>query len=283
MKPLVSVICLCHNQSRFVEEAIRSVWAQTYEAVELVVVDDGSMDGSQEVIQRVLTERPDVKFVKIGESIGNCEAFNRGWRQSAGQFLIDLAADDVLEPERIRVGVEALQSTGAGVTFCDCLLIAEDGQPIRTHYDRDKDGKLLEQVPDGDVYEDLVRRYFICPPGMMFAREVIEQLNGYDESLSYEDFDFWVRSSRTFRYAFTDAVLVKRRVVKGSLSASQEFFRNSHALSTLIVCQKAHALNRTSAEHRALRDRCWAQIRQCIKKGNVELIPHYLKIIRSSR
>ena len=116
----------------------------------------------------------------------------------------------------------------------------------------------------------------------MFRREVIEALDGYDETLGYEDFDFWVRSAREFNYVYSNQVLAKKRVLKNSLSRSQTKYRNGHQQSTLVVCRKALGLNRTKTEGKALKKRCWYEIRQCVRRGNIGLIPSYFSIIQKS-
>ncbi len=272
--PLVSIICLCHNQAPYVEEALQSAIDQTYKNLQLIVVDDGSTDGSQEVIQNFLKKYPKIPFLAIQENLGNCAAFNKGWRVSKGEYLIDLAADDILLPDRVNIGVDRLEQSRAGVHFSDALLVDKEGKELSRHNER-----FLEIIPEGNVYCNLVSRYWICPPTMMFRRNVIESLNGYDESLAYEDFDFWVRSSRDFHYAYSDEILVKKRLLKSSHARSQEEFRNSHQRSTLVVCKKILKMNRTKEEGRALKTRCWHEIRQCIKKGNLGLIPDYLSVI----
>lgn len=273
--PLVSVICLCHNQAAFVEEALQSVLSQTYPTVELIIVDDSSTDGSKDRIREFLRDHPHVPFVDHALPQGNCRAFNSGWRMSSGKYVIDLAADDVLLSDRIQVGVDRLQETGAGVHFSDAWLINSYGQSLGRHNERFK-----EVIPEGDLYVELVRRYLICPPTMLIRREVLEALGGYDESLAYEDFDFWVRSARQFHYAFTDRPLIKKRLLTHSHARTQEKFRNSHQRSTLEVCKKIARMNRTGEERKALKERLWHELRQSIKKGNLGLIPDYLSLLK---
>lgn len=271
----VSIICLCHNQAPYLEEALASVLEQTHENVELIIVDDGSSDGSKAAIEEFLLSHPNVPYIDIESPIGNCAAFNRGWKETSGEFIIDLAADDILLPNRVAVGVEKLLESGAGVHFSNAELISERGDFIGLHNDR-----FSEPIPEGDIYVELVSRYLICPPTMMIKNEVLEKLNGYDESLAFEDFDFWVRSSREYSYSFSDEVLVKKRVVKHSHAQTQDRFRNSHQNSILKVCRKILELNKNEEEGKALKKRCWHEIRQCIKKGNLGLIPSYLSIIK---
>lgn len=257
------------------EEAIKSVLKQSYKNIELIVVDDGSSDGSKKTISDILANT-EIQFLSTPKVVGNCAAFNMGFYRSKGDFIIDLASDDRLLPERISEGLQTFNQKEIGVEFCNVRNISPSGDPIEDHF------KLGELVPEGDIYLDLIKRYVISAPGMMIKREVLENLNGYDETLLYEDFDFWIRSSRTVAYGYTNKVLVEKRFLKKSHSSSQSIFRNKHQHSTLKVCQKIAILNRNSAENEALRKRVLYEIRQCLRTGNLGLIPAYWKIIKSN-
>jgi glycosyltransferase involved in cell wall biosynthesis len=205
--PMVTVICVCYNQGPFVSEAIHSVLNQTHRPVQLVVVDDGSCDNSVEIINECVRQHPAIQFVPLPVNTGYCKAFNHALRYAKGDYIIDFAADDILLPDRISKGVAALADAGdgCGVHFTDAYWIAEDGSILYKHSQRFPD----ERIPQGDIYRDLVECFFICSPAMMFRRKVIDVLGGYDESLSYEDFDFWIRSSRAFFYCYSPEVFVK--------------------------------------------------------------------------
>ena len=92
---------------------------------------------------------------------------------------------------------------------------------------------------------------------------MFDDLGGYDETLAYEDFDFWVRSARTWRYVFQNEILTEKRVLRGSLG--RRFYEKGNPLlpSALAVCRKAEALCRTDAERAALRFRARYFLRQC--------------------
>lgn len=278
-RPLVSVICLSHNHNEFVEESIQSVLDQDYENVELIVVDDGSTDGTKDRIEKMVSGT-DIKFLSLQENVGNCTAFNRGFEQSSGEFLIDLAADDVLLKNRITEGLPTFSSEEIGVNFCDAQLIDRSGQILGTHFKRNQEGLLEEHVHEGDMYEILIKRYFVAAPTMMMKREVLTELGGYDENLSYEDFDFWIRSSRNWQYKFTDKVLVKKRLLKNSHSTSQFRFLSRHQRSTLKVCKKIKGLNRSNSENQALKTRCKYEVRQCLRQCNWQLIPAFLSLTK---
>ncbi|MEM9897234.1 MAG: glycosyltransferase [Bacteroidota bacterium] len=272
---LVTVICLCYNQEKFVEEAIQSVLKQTHKNVELIVVDDSSTDQSKSKI-KLLQEANNFEFINLNRNAGNCTAFNIALRKASGDYIIDLAADDVLFPERIEAGLKTFQKSKIGVEFCNVTHITEEGNFKSLHFPDHK------HVPQGDVYCRLIREAFISPPGMMIKKEVFEKLGGYDETLHFEDFDFWVRSSRDFNYAYTPLNLVKKREVKQSLSAHQLKSKTPHQTSVLKVCQKIQKLNRNGAENRALIYRSLYEIKQCVRQRNWRLIPAFLRIIASA-
>ena len=278
-KPLVSVICLCFNHGRFINQAIESVVNQTYDNIELIVIDDTSHDESQNIIEKA-SKIHGFKTIFNTGNLGNCKSFNNGFRLSKGKYLIDLAADDLLEPDRIQIGVEELERKGDcyGVHFCDVELLDENGKSLRTHYKRDAKGNLQEEVPSGDIYTDLVARYLISAPSMMMSRKVLEELNGYDEQLSYEDFDFWVRSARNYQYTFSDKVLVKKLILKDSLSSIQYHRKNKHALSTARVCEKIQEMNKNENENQALLRRVNYELKWDLVTENWEAVQSLIEL-----
>lgn len=278
-KPLVSIICLCYNHGRYIEQAITSVLNQSYEHTELIVVDDASTDDSHVIIEK-MSETYGFQFHVNPTNLGNCRSFNIGLKLSTGKYVIDLAADDQLMPIRVREGVRNLDEKGGtyAVDFCDVELIDPDGQNEGTHFKRDVHGNLVEPIRDGDMYKILVERYFLSAPGMMMRRTVLEELGGYDENLSYEDFDFWVRSSRNYKYAFTDQVLVKKHILTDSLSASQYQRKNKHCLSTATICEKALKLNETNEENAALLKRINYELKWALITENWEASTKFIDL-----
>ena len=137
-----------------------------------------------------------------------------------------------------------------------------------------KDGK----VPEGNIYEVVLQKYFICPPTMMFTRAVIEALHGYDESLHYEDFDFWVRSSRIFNYCYTPRLMAQKRILASSKSATQYQLGSKMVKSTLKVCEKAFALNKKKSEYEALQARIKYEMRQTMLTGDVRSVWGFVRL-----
>ena len=274
--PLVSVICLCYNHARFVQEAIESVLNQSYPNIQLIIVDDASTDNSVEVIKQLVGKHPSLEFLSLQRNLGNCKAFNKGLALVKGEYVIDLAADDLLFPSRIETGVRELQQSGKeyGVHFSDAELISETGTHVSFHSGRFPHNT----IPQGDIYKELISRYFICPPTVMCTRAVMNELNGYDESLTYEDFDFWIRSSRKFKYIYSSNVLVKKRITANAMANEQFKVFSRHSQSTLIVCEKILKLNKTQEEKKALAGRIFYELKLNLRLLNVGIAFNYLHL-----
>ncbi len=268
--PLVSVICLCYNHSRFVKEAVESVLNQTYQNIQLILVDDASTDNSVDVIRQILETNPSIEFIPITQNMGNCKAFNRGLAKAKGEYIIDLAADDIMIPGKIERQVNhfLLLPESYGVVFTDAVYVDEWGNYLRDHFQYLFKKKLIDQVPQGDVYAKVLSTYFIPSPTMMVRASVFESLMGYDENLAYEDFDFWIRSSRNFNYSFLNEKLMKIRRTKKSMSSGWYKNDDPQLLSTYQICRKAQALNRDVNDWQAWVKRVRYELKQSVFSEN---------------
>jgi hypothetical protein len=276
-QPLVSVICLCYNQSAYVARTLQSVFEQTYANIELIVVDDGSSDSSVQVIKATLTSTPvhiSTELIVLEHNKGNCTAFNIGLKRAKGKYTIDLAADDVLLPERIvrQVAVFETLPEKYAVLYGNARYIDAQDHILGHHYKIAPQGNALKAPPSGDIYEAVLRGYFICTPTMMMRTSVLQQLGGYNEALSYEDFDFWVRSARVYYYHYQDEILThKRRLPRSHGSGFYQKNHNPHLVSTWQVCRSALALNTNNTEHEALACSIRYYMRQCWYTHNFQL------------
>ena len=186
-----------------------------------------------------------------------------------------------LLPERIALGVNTLQQAGDqyGVHFSDAAWIDEAGKHLHFHSDRFPHAT----IPQGDIYKELIIRYFICPPTVMFTREVISTLGGYDETLTYEDFDFWIRSARRFNYVYSPEVMVKKRLTSKAMANQQFEVLNRHSRTTYWVCRKIMELNRSRDEQSALNQRIYYEIKLNVKLLNIRVVFDFLILWLSNR
>jgi len=264
MSVKVAVICLCYNHEKYVQEAMESVLFQTY-ITELIIVDDASTDNSIEKIKQCVSLHSDkeIKPLFLKENIGNCKAFNRALRMTEADYIIDLAADDVLLPKRVAEGVTNMEANPqVAVNFTNALYIDEAGKKLNSHFRVDQDGKTVEQVPEGNLFHHILERYFVCSPSMMYRASYLNEIGGYDEGLAYEDFDIMLRLSRNHPFSYTDEILVKKRVLPTSMSKKQYKKGNQQLISTLRIVEKAYGMIRNKEEKRALLKRIIYEAKQ---------------------
>lgn len=307
--PIVTVICLSFNHEKYVIEALNSVFEQTYPAIELIIVDDASEDESAKIIAQFLESceiescerKMLVSFFPLADNLGNCRAFNIGLAQAKGKYVIDLAADDVLMPDGVEKQVNAFEKLDDkfGVVFSDLYYVNANSEIIKrgaaqqiaaqrgaaqqivaqTHFKRDKNGVLEQTVPQGYIYKQILAKSFISAPSMMIRKKILDELGGYDEELSYEDYDFWVRSARNYHYFFLDEIIVKKRILKNSHGGSFYLKNNKHLISTLKIHQKAYIQNQSVEENLALAVSVRYHLRLSFFTEHFELVKEFTHLL----
>jgi glycosyltransferase involved in cell wall biosynthesis len=280
-QPLVTVIITAYNHENYIGEALRSLNEQTYRNIQLIIIDNASTDRTLAIIERYLETHPQTMLVRQRRNIGLCGALNHGLSLANGKYLVDLSADDVFLPERIERQVQEFErlADDYAVIFSNAKHIDQNGKFIRHHYEIDEAGKTVNPIPTGDVYKDVLEKYFICTPTMMIRTDVLREMNGFDETLKFEDFDFWVRSSVRYRYFYQDEVLTLKRNTPGSLG-TQIYSQQSGMLeSCYTVCNKAYDLNRNQEEFDLLAARIRTFIRKCWYAQEFELALKFRKLL----
>lgn len=278
MNPLVTIIALSYNHASYIQEALESLYGQTYDAIEVIIIDNASTDESIRIIKENIQNKYPTKTIFNEVNLGICKAFNNALEIAQGKYIIDFALDDKMYPERVAKQVMVMESLGedVGVSFTDVELIDENSKVIDLH---SKKVKISKYLPIRDWFDMLVYRYLVNPVGVMTRISVLRQLNGYDENLSYEDFDFWIRSSLITDYYYIPDVLSSKRVVAKSLSLNKDF-TYAHAISTLTICKKivwVHLQGRKSVH---LTWRLRYEWRNAWKLGYKEIQKEYLTLLK---
>ena len=130
---------------------MQSVLSQTYKNYELIVVDDGSTDESAAIIEKFQKQHPEITFIRLEKNEGICKAFNTAFKICTGEFIIDLAADDILLPERLERGIKIFETLddSYGVIFSDAEWIDAQGKRLCFHSEK----YPHDTIPQGNIYE----------------------------------------------------------------------------------------------------------------------------------
>lgn len=213
--PTVTVICTCYNHEKYVYKSLQSVVNQTYKNIQLIVVDNASTDNSVKEIHSFLTKHPDTRFIHNNENLGLNKSFNAAVKHAKGKYLIDLAADDELYPDRVSLQVSKFEELEPkfGLIYSNVEEIDSDDKHIRYSLNKEK------VYPSGKVFIELLKNHFIPSPSTIFRKEIFDNIGGYNEALAFEDFDFWVKCANKYDFYYLSIVSTKKRILKDSQSS----------------------------------------------------------------
>lgn len=178
--PLVSVVMPSYNQARFLEDAIRSVLDQDYPRIELIVIDGGSTDGSQEILRRY---RDRMAHCISEPDQGQAEAINKGFRLTRGDVVAWLNSDDVYMPGAVNEAVNALRDfPDAGMVYADGLMVDAALVLLDRHY-----YQALSIV-------DLLSFEVLLQPTVFMRRAALEEVGWVNDKYHLIlDHELWVR------------------------------------------------------------------------------------------
>ena len=236
--PLVSVVIAAYNAAGFIAATCRSAMRQTWHPLEIIVVDDGSTDGTGDIVDALAAADPRLRVIRQS-NLGVAAARNRAIAAASGEFIAPLDADDLWDPTKIARQVERLQAAGpaAGMAYCWWAWI-------------DVHNSLLDRSPfwriEGRVLEQLVEVNFTGNASVpLYRRSSLDQVGAYDPSLrekgsqGCEDWDLALRVAEHHDVVVVPAMLVGYRRRGDSMSSSCDIMWRSQAemLSALAARQ----------------------------------------------
>jgi GT2 family glycosyltransferase len=258
-RPLVSVIMPCFNAAPYVNEAVSSVLGQTYGNVELIVVDDGSTDGSDTILARLAELHSGRIRLLHSNRLGPYPARNLALRQASGEFIAFLDADDWWLPQTLEKLHATLLEADADIAYCGWQNVGE-GMESPSY------------VPPAYEEEDPVAHFLRSCPWPIHAalvkRTVVEQVGGFSERrFASMDYDFWLRAlAETRRIKRVPEVLafyrwhqlgqvsaVKWRQVLDALDAQQDFIRHNPSLVAHLSAERLRDLTEGQVLRQAYR------------------------------
>jgi glycosyltransferase involved in cell wall biosynthesis len=211
-KPLVSVVIASYNMGQYLAVSLRSALDQTYRDIEVVVVDDGSTDDTQDVIKPFLGDTR-LRYVHQSNG-GQAYAKNRGIREATGEFVAFLDADDIWLPRKLETQMPLFLAQDVGVVFCRSVEIDAQGAQLR----------LLDfPLYRGSISGQLLIFNFIGFSTSVVRKRCFERLGAFRQDLGMGiDYDLWLRFSAHYTFDFVDAQLVRYRVWPGQMSSNVE-------------------------------------------------------------
>ena len=238
--PVVSIVVVCYNQAQYLGEAIESALAQTYQFVEILVVDDGSTDETAQVAAAF----PRVHYLHQSNR-GLPAARNTGLRRSTGEYIVFLDADDRLLPDAVQQGMHCFGD------FPDSAFVSgsyrnmfSDGSPAPTD---------PQQLVEADHYCHMLQGNYIgMHAGVMYRREKIAAVGGFREDLrACEDYELYLRVMRNWPVRVHSGIVAEYRQHDTNMSKDRTLMLKS-VLSVL------------ESERRQIRN---PRLRKALKRG----------------
>jgi glycosyltransferase involved in cell wall biosynthesis len=219
MSAKISVFIISYNQKNYLNEAIESVLNQTLKPFEILIVDDCSTDGSQEVIESYVKAYPSlIKAFYQEKNLGIAKNKAFAQKQVKGEWLTYLDGDDRFLPRKLEMEYETLQEhLGTNIVFSNFYLINSNGERLKLWADR-------SQPPSGYIFPQVFSRSF--PRRTLFRNELIsseclKKVGFYDEErITHEDWDFKIRLTKYFRAAYCPVPLSEYRLHEQGISKS---------------------------------------------------------------
>ena len=191
-QPLVSVILTVYNGSKFLRQALESIFSQSYSHFELIVVDDASTDNTPDILANYTDPR--VHILRNDKNCGPYQSANNGIRLAKGQFVARHDADDVSLPDRFRLQVERMLSEPSlGLLGTSYHLIDSAGKIIDTSIMPTRNDELQVRILEGNIF---------CQGTVMIRKEIAERIGFYrDDYPVSQDYDLWLRLAEKSRIA----------------------------------------------------------------------------------
>ncbi len=213
---LVSVIICVYNGEKYIASSLNSVLNQTYKNIEVIVVNDGSTDHTEEIALAY----PNIKYI-YQQNQGVAVARNTGLRQCTGDYIAWLDSDDLYLPTKIQEQVSFIESNDADIAYNDVILIDEfdnEIKQLRCEYE--------ELEPEDFISQLLFRQIMPCLPTLMYKRKCFENI-AYKPQMKYAE-DYWmiIQLAQKYKFVYMKKILYKYRRHSNNLTNNKQAQEN---------------------------------------------------------
>jgi glycosyltransferase involved in cell wall biosynthesis len=235
---LVSVIIPAFNAAEYIRETLHSALAQTYQSLEVIVVDDGSVDATCAIVEEFVEKDTRVRLVRQCNA-GVGAARNTAIRLARGEYIAPLDADDIWFPEKLKKQVVRMEQSGeeTGMVYCWSIRVNKDGEFLGAQFPSTAQGRLLDTAISGCIADNasvpLLRAVALAKVGLYLTRDEQGGAQGC------EDWDLYIRIAESFSIRLVPEFLVAYVRTGSSMSVNGEAMVKSFS----VVMQRARQRN----------------------------------------
>ena len=205
---LVTVVIPSYNHDKYILECINSVLNQTYENIELIIIDDGSIDKTRELLSKL--ESQNKKNIKIifKDNEGLINTLNGSYELINGKYVAFLASDDIWLPNKIEEQINIISRySNVGFIFSDSFFLCRDQKTDVLYSSYKKKLNKIEPNEPIEIYKFLLRNNFIATPTVLIRTSCLKQVGFFDKELGIEDYDMWLRLSKNNKTVYINKPL----------------------------------------------------------------------------
>lgn len=216
--PKVSVVIPAYNAAAFIERTLESVLRQTFRSYEVIVVDDGSSDGTHQIVERWLARSGLAGRCIRQTNQKIAAARNAGMKAARGEFIALLDADDLWDPPKLETVMAEFDTRPDVDLICHNERITKEGETVRVT----RNGPWVQ-----GMYEFLLfKGNSLSPSATVVRKDKALSIGGFREDPEFntvEDYDFWMRLSQRARFHFLDCVLGEYTLMEGAATRRIEY------------------------------------------------------------
>jgi glycosyltransferase involved in cell wall biosynthesis len=268
--PTVSVIIPTFNRAKKIVRAISSVLSQTFTDFEIIVVDDGSTDGTEDVVAGFAHR---ISYIVHPSNLGVSAARNTGIRKSNAQFIAFLDSDDYWLPEKLAVQMDFFKANTQALACQTEEIWIRKGCRVNP--------KKKHLKPSGNIFEPSLKLCLVSPSAVMLKRSVLEEVGMFDEDLpACEDYDLWLRIACRYPVYLIQQQLVIKEGGRPDQLSSLHMGIDRFRIKALVKLIKSGALNKRQfrATLEELFLKCQIYGNGCLKRAKKEEGEYYLRL-----
>jgi len=210
----ISVIIPTYNREKLIRNSIKSVLNQTYQNLEIIVVDDGSIDKTKNVVDNFKDKR--IKYIKLKNNTGGSIARNVGIKNAKGNYISFQDSDDIMYPEKLKIQFENIINKKTELDFCKIKVISKNSYYIYPNNIQEK------SIINNNIINELITTgNFISTQAILVEKKIINKYLFDPIMPRYQDFDLILRMIPKVRVSYTNKTLVESHKHNDSISNSQ--------------------------------------------------------------
>lgn len=219
---MISVIIPTYNRGQLIQRAINSIIQQTYGPLEIIIIDDGSNDNTENIVHNI--DSDNIIYIKQ-KNQGACSARNRGIIEAKGDYIAFLDSDDEWKPDMLEKQIKHINNINADISVCNYFV--EENNKFKK--------AIVNKKTNTFTLDELLNRNYITTGAILIKKELIKEVGMFDENMPrYQDWELMLRIANKMEIPFLDELLLVQHVQQKSITRSTSKEKKYYALKRIL-------------------------------------------------